>query len=177
MVMMAKKKKQAKKSRPLSMARTNRAMPTRASAPHLGRSTQPSGPWAPLSRPAAFIALLVVAALLLWAVSRPAPEKVKVDYLFANSCDYCTAAQPRVEAAVAQMNGQVSLTYWNGDNRQTDPATSDLYADYKVRGLFGGFPTLVAHGVKGDTALIGLVSQEEVHGWLCRQFVYPPSGC
>lgn len=104
-------------------------------------------------------------------------EQVKVDFLYADWCGHCATFRPVFEKVAGEFGGQVNVTYWNEAARKTDNATAALYADYKNRGVFGGFPTMVGHGVKGESRLVGKRNESEVRPWLCAQFDTPPPAC
>lgn len=142
---------------------------------------KPAGPKpAPLRPHWAAILLLGIGllALGLLATSIRFPvEVVRVDYLYADWCEHCPAYSPQVQQAVGEFGGQVKLTVRDEAMRKSDGSAAAMYADYKARGLFYGFPTLVAHGAGGDVSLQGLREKGEVTQWLCQQFKNPPRPC
>ncbi len=140
----------------------------------------PRAPSEPYGRRAVHVGVLGGALLLMFlvvAILLTPAEKVQVDYLFSNSCGYCAQATLNTQAAVAQMDGRVTLNYLDGGLRAGNATLAARYTYYKDTGLFGGFPTLVAHGPKGERSLVGLRPQNEVHAWLCQQFTRAPSSC
>ncbi|MDE1798453.1 MAG: hypothetical protein KGH63_03540 [Candidatus Micrarchaeota archaeon] len=163
----------------MAKSKPKNTAPRAAGARAAARSPGAAGPWAPLTGFRPFVAMMLLCAVLLLAVvaSRRPAQTVSVDFLYSQACEYCVADQPNVEAAVAQMSGAVQLTYLDAGQRAANQTLAAIYQQYKDTGLFGGFPTLVAHGPKGVASLVGLRSQAETHAWLCEQFTLPPAGC
>lgn len=124
----------------------------------------------------ALLAILTFSFILAGCANQPA-EQVKIDFLYADWCTHCVAAKPVVERVAGEFNGAVNVTLYNEAARKTDNATAKLYADYKAREVFGGFPTLVAHGEKGEQKLVGERNESELKSWMCAQFVKAPPNC
>jgi len=109
-------------------------------------------------------------------VTQPAAQQkaVKVEFLYAQWCEHCTAMKPVVEKVAEQFGGDVQVVLIDEARRKNETAVADLYAKYKKEQIFGGFPTLVANG---NSSLVGARSEQEVRGWLCRQFEAKPKIC
>ncbi len=105
------------------------------------------------------------------------PEQVRLDYLYADWCSYCAVTQPAVTSVAMRFGPAVSLNQYNEALRASDPGVAALYADYKARKMFNIFPTLIAHGAKGESALAGMQNEEQIQKWLCTQYEHPPALC
>lgn len=117
------------------------------------------------------------AAPALSAAGASAPQQVSLDYLFADWCSYCQLTRPALVSVAMRFGPAVSLNEYNEALRSTDKRVAALYADYKARRLFVLFPTIVAHGPKGESALAGMQSEESIQQWLCEQYTQPPAAC
>lgn len=107
-----------------------------------------------------------------------AAQQVRLDYLYADWCSYCTLTAPALNSVVMKLGPSVSLHPYEESLRKTDPSVKALYDDYKARRLFTLFPTIVAHGPKGDAAIAGLMTNETaLLGWVCSQYTEPPAVC
>jgi thiol-disulfide isomerase/thioredoxin len=104
-------------------------------------------------------------------------EQVRLDYLYADWCSYCALTRPALISVAMKFGPAVSLNEYNEALRSSNPDVAALYADYKKRGLFVLFPTIVAHGPKGESALAGLQNEENILRWLCAQYNQKPSAC
>lgn len=115
------------------------------------------------------------------APGSPAPasggEVVKVRFLYASWCEYCQATRPMLDKVAADFGARLKLETVDEARRQSDATAAAMYAGYKERKLFGGFPTLVAEGARGESALVGQRSEEEIRVWLCGQYADKPAAC
>ncbi|MFH1307126.1 MAG: hypothetical protein ABIH83_05755 [Candidatus Micrarchaeota archaeon] len=104
-------------------------------------------------------------------------ETVHLDLMHAEWCEYCGEAKIITEEVANEMPGHANLVIWDEALRGSDAKTTEIYSDYKGRNLFGGFPTLIARGSKGEAMLVGKRNKEEVKEWICLQFENPPKEC
>jgi len=105
-------------------------------------------------------------------------QQVRLVYLYADWCSYCTLTTPALNSVVMKLGPSASLYSYDESLRKTDPAVKALYDDYKARRLFVMFPTIVAHGPKGDASLAGLMTNETaLLSWVCSQYTEPPAVC
>lgn len=111
------------------------------------------------------------------AAAYPANGSVQVDYLYADWCPHCRATRPALMAAVSRLGPAVSLNEWNEALRGSDARVTALYSRYKSEGVFVGFPTLVAHGPKGESSISGEQTEGQIMAWLCEQYVDAPAAC
>ena len=102
---------------------------------------------------------------------------LRLDYLFADWCSYCQLTRPALVSVAMRFGPAVSLNEYNEALRSTDSRVAALYADYKARRVFVLFPTIVAHGPKGESALAGMQSEEGITQWLCEQYTEAPTAC
>ena len=134
------------------------------------------------------VVLLAFSYLLLFGnakvpASQAAPatnlehETIKVQYFYADWCNYCENTSNQLDSLAPLMGGQLIVERLDESDRGKNSTLSQIYADYKKDGTFGGFPTLVAHGPNGKSSLVGYRSINEVKDWLCSQFVNPPKTC
>ncbi|VVB57183.1 Uncharacterised protein [uncultured archaeon] len=105
------------------------------------------------------------------------PQQVQLDYLYADWCSYCTLTHPAVVSVAMRFGPAVSLNEYNEALRTSDPQVASLYADYKKRGVFTLFPTIVAHGPRGESALGGMQTEDNIQKWLCAQYTQAPAPC
>ncbi|MFA5108706.1 MAG: thioredoxin family protein [Candidatus Micrarchaeia archaeon] len=111
------------------------------------------------------------------ATAKTTTEVLQVDFLYADWCEYCTQAKPQMVAIASELSPNVKLNLWNEKDRNTSVKTAAIYLEYKRKGLFGGFPTIVANGEKGESSLLGMKSKQEIKNWLCSQFEHSPNTC
>ncbi len=111
------------------------------------------------------------------ATAANANGSLVVDYLYADWCPHCRATRPALMSAVSKLGSAVSLNEWNEALRASDPQVAAIYAKYKSEGVFIGFPTLVAHGPKGESSIAGEQTEAELMTWLCKQYVTAPPAC
>mgnify|MGYP001620147319 CR=1 FL=1 len=104
-------------------------------------------------------------------------EVVQLDYLYADWCGYCNDTTPQVKSVAYSLGDALKLNMYNEAARKTDQKTMQIYSDYKERGLFVAFPTIVAKGKKGEAALVGKKSENEIMDWVCSQFETMPKEC
>lgn len=102
---------------------------------------------------------------------------VQVDYLYADWCPHCRSTRPALMSAVSRLGPAVSLNEWNEALRGSDARVAAIYTQYKSEGVFVGFPTLVAHGPKGESSIAGEQTEEQLMTWLCEQYVDAPAAC
>lgn len=102
---------------------------------------------------------------------------VQVDYLYADWCPFCRATRPALMSAVSRLGSAVSLNEWNEALRGSDARVAAVYSRYKREGVFIGFPTLVAHGPKGESSINGEQTEGQIMAWLCEQYVEAPPAC
>ncbi len=107
----------------------------------------------------------------------PTNGSLQVDYLYADWCPHCRATRPALMSAVNKLGSAVSLTEWNEALRASDPQVAAIYNQYKSEGVFVGFPTLVAHGPKGESAIAGEQTEAQLMSWMCSQYVTAPAAC
>ena len=107
----------------------------------------------------------------------PTNGSVQVDYLYADWCPHCRATRPALMDAVSRLGSAVSLNEWNEALRGSDAQVTAIYIQYKIEGVFVGFPTLVAHGPKGESYIAGEQTESELMTWLCQQYVDVPAAC
>ncbi|MFH1094744.1 MAG: hypothetical protein V1728_00835 [Candidatus Micrarchaeota archaeon] len=106
----------------------------------------------------------------------PAPDTVSVQYFYADWCHYCQNSIA-LAAIQPQMGGRLMVERLNEADRATNSTLAKIYDDYKTSGVFGGFPTLVAHGPKGQASFVGYHEPAVLKKWLCDQFNVPPPAC
>ena len=106
-----------------------------------------------------------------------ANNSIQVDYLYADWCPHCRATRPALMSAVNRLGSAVSLNEWNEALRGSDAQVAAIYNQYKSEGVFIGFPTLVAHGPKGESSIAGEQTESELMTWMCAQYVDVPAAC
>ncbi len=102
---------------------------------------------------------------------------VQVDYLYADWCPHCRATRPALISAVTKLGSSVTLNEWNEALRGSDTRVAAIYNQYKSEGVFIGFPTMVAHGPKGESSIAGEQTEAELMTWLCDQYATMPAAC
>ncbi len=129
-----------------------------------------------------FLALSVGSLFLLSGCTQapPAPpvsDTVSVQYLYADWCHYCQNTTMQLDLLAPSFGSRLSIERLNEADRATNSSLAKLYDDYKSSGVFGGFPTLVAHGPKGPASFVGYHEPAALKAWLCAQYVTAPQTC
>ena len=107
----------------------------------------------------------------------PSAEQIQLDYLYADWCPHCQATRPALLSVTGKLGASVNLSEWNEASRATDPEVAAMYTKYKNEGIFAGFPTIVAHGPKGESFLAGEQTEEGLMVWICGLYTIKPAAC
>lgn len=132
----------------------------------------------------AILAFFVIALSILIAfnvadrmLKSSSNEVITLNLMHAQWCDYCQPAKENVLRLADEMPLNVNVMIWDESLRQSDERTANVYKNYKQKGLFGGFPTLVAASKTDETMLVGSHDYEELKSWVCSQYQIKPKQC